>query len=189
MGPVEEGADCREDHAGQTLRHLLLCSLQELVPGRRLWTGVDLGQNRGQAGVDPRQGRRKETVQSLNHRTGGKRSNVDLTIYSSCTILHSLCIYIHMYVDRYQLVNLPCYSHLCLVCSPSRVFSPSEANMSSPAAWDQAEVTCWREEEKEWRVDKVERRLVQMAVLHLARKSGNRGLSQFTSSSPVLSSC
>ena len=63
--------------------------------------------------------------------------------------------------------------YLCLVWSPWRVFSPSPANMSRPETWDQAEVTCWRLEEKAWRVEREERRSAQMAVLHLARKSGN----------------
>ena len=76
-------------------------------------------------------------------------------------------------------------SHLCLARSSSRVFSVSSANMSNRATSDQEEVT-WRSVEvKVWRVESEERRSTQMAALHLARKSGNWGLSQSTWVSPL----
>lgn len=50
-------------------------------------------------------------------------------------------------------------------------------------------VIVWRVELKVWRVESEEQRSTQMAALHLARKSGNSGLSQSMWSSPVESSC
>lgn len=60
--------------------------------------------------------------------------------------------------------------------------------MSNPVTFAQEVVIWWRVEVKVWRVEIEEWRSTLMAALHLARKSGNSGLSQSMWSSPLESS-
>ena len=77
---MEEGGDCCKNHTHKTLHYLRLHPLQELVPDRGLRASMDQGLDRGQVGVDPRQGAREETVQSFDHST--KKQMFSATIIS-----------------------------------------------------------------------------------------------------------
>ena len=136
---------------------------------------MDQRQDRGQVGVDPRHAGRKDGVQTLQDGTAREREVGSIKQDPSRT------------TDTTKFLQQA--PHLCLPRSPSRVLSPSSANMSSPGTSDQEAVMWWRVEVKVWRMDREECRSTQTAALHLARKSGNSALSQSTWDSPIESSC